>query len=175
MRLSDWRATERGERVMSDKVAAAFTPALAALGAEPDPIAHVVWGDDPDVRYAILAVADAGLLVVHVRVNVPQEGPRASGKLVRWSRVQVGELAVEAYRGHRHLTTQVEGIVMQATDEEADQIGGFVAHLMARIDGRIPVSTPSGSAGRGVGAKQNARSVSSTAPIALPAATDDAR
>ena len=39
-------------------------------------------------RYMILVPTPAGLLQVHVRVNVPQEGPRASGKLVRWNRVQ---------------------------------------------------------------------------------------
>ena len=50
----------------------------------------------------------AGLVQVNVRVNVPGEGPRTTGKLVRWHRVQVGELSVEIQGGHRLLTFQVE-------------------------------------------------------------------
>lgn len=183
MRLSDWQASPRGQKVMTEKVAAAYLPAMAVLGTEPDPVAHVAWGDDPDVRYVILAVGEAGLVVVNVRVNVPQEGPRAAAKLVRWSRVQVGELSVEAHHGHRHVTSQVENHVLQGTDEEADAIGAFVAHLLARIDGRV---LPSFGGSSAVAAEQagepdddaagesNRRSVSSLGPIALPASTDPA-
>lgn len=137
MRLSDWRATERGQAVMTAKVAAAFAPALGVLGAPPDPVAFVAWGDDPNARYTIMAATDAGLIVVNVRVNVPQEGPRAAARLIRWGRVQVGELSVEAHHGHRYLTTQIEGYVLQGVDAAADQIGTWVAHLLACIDGRV--------------------------------------
>ena len=90
------------------------------------------------MRYTILVPTDAGLLQVHVRVNVPQEGPRASGKLVRWSRVQTGELAMEAAGGHRLLSFQVEGQVLKGADVDADEIAAFALHLFAAIDGRAP-------------------------------------
>jgi hypothetical protein len=175
MRLSDWEASTRGQKVMTDKVGSAYGPALAVLGTGPDPEAHVVWGDDPDRNYTILAVADAGLAIVNVRVNVPQEGPRAAAKLVRWSRVQVGELSVEAHHGRRHVTSQVEGIVLQGSDEEADEIGGFVAQLMARIDGRAVAQGKARASSKAPAAdrpaESNKRSVS-LVPIELPASTD---
>jgi hypothetical protein len=164
MRLSDWEATDRGRKVMTEKVAEAYRPAMAVLGTEPDPVAHVVWGDDPDVRYVILAAGEAGLVVVNVRVNVPQEGPRASAKLVRWSRAQVGELSVEAHHGHRHVTSQVENHVLQGSDDDADGIGAFVAHVLARIDGRV-IDLAERS-------ETNRRSKSRTGPIQLPASTE---
>ncbi len=179
MRLSDWQASPQGQKVMTEKVGSAYGPALAVLGAEPDPEAHIVWGDDPDRSYVILVVADPGLIIVNVRVNVPQEGPRAAAKLVRWGRVQVGELSVEAHHGRRHVTSQVESIVLQGSDEEADEIGGFVGHMLARIDGRaVPRANlvhrprrrlkprPTGKS------ESNKRSVSTLVPIELPASTD---
>ena len=180
MRLSDWQASPRGQKVMTDKVASAYGPALAVIGAEPDPVAHIVWGDDPG-RYVILAAADAGLVMVSVRVNVPQEGPRAAAKLVRWSRVTVGEVSVEAHHGRRHVTSQIENVVLQGTDEEADEIGGFLAHVLGRIDGRLvsPIhdawsaATRAGEAAADGDPESNARSVS-LVPIELPASTDHA-
>jgi hypothetical protein len=166
MRLSDWQVSPRGQKVMTEKVAAAYGPAMAVLGTGSDPEAYVVWGDDPDHRYMILAIAEAGLVIVNVRVNVPQEGPRAAAKLVRWSRVQVGELSVEAHHGHRHVTSQVENSVLQGSDEDADEIGAFVAHLLAWIDGRHV-----GQLDQPAPAKPNRRSVPS-GPIELPATTD---
>ena len=41
-----------------------------------------------------VAATPAGLVQAVVRVMVPQEGPRASGKIIRWNRVQTGELAL---------------------------------------------------------------------------------
>ena len=179
MRLSDWQASPQGQKVMTDKVGSAYGPALAVLGAEPDPEAHIVWGDDPDRSYVILVVADPGLIIVNVRVNVPQEGPRAAAKLVRWGRVQVGELSVEAHHGRRHVTSQVESIVLQGSDEEADEIGGFVGHMLARIDGRaVPQGKPRASSKAPPKApaerveESNKRSVSTLVPIELPASTD---
>jgi hypothetical protein len=76
------------------------------------------------------------LLLIAVRVNVPQEGPRASAKLVRWNRVQTGELAIEYFGGHRLLSFQVEGQILPGTDDEADAIAGFALELFAAMDGR---------------------------------------
>ena len=82
--------------------------------------------------------ADGGLAVVAIRVNVPQEGPRASGKLVRWSRVQVGDFAVEMQGGHRFVSTTVEGSVLRGMDDDADRVGAFVQAIFRAIDGRPP-------------------------------------
>ncbi len=136
MRLSDWPARAPHKDSMAPKVLAVVTPVLTAMGATADPSCWVAWGDDPAVRYTVLAPTAAGLLQAHVRVNVPQEGPRASGKLLRWNRVQVGELAVEMASGHRLLSFQVESHVLRGSDEDADAIAGFALELFAAIDGR---------------------------------------
>jgi len=135
MRLSDWRATPQGQASMPPKVAATFESALHSLGVSGDPPAFVMWGDQPDVRYQVLAATDAGMAVVGVRVNVPQEGPRASGRLVRWSRVQAGELTVEAHHGRHQVTAQLEGQVLIGLDEEGDRIAEWMAEVYRRIDG----------------------------------------
>ena len=144
MRLSEWQKTTQGAKVMTAKVAGAYEPALRGLGAVRDPVAFVVWGDDPGVRYTILAATDAGLGVCIVRVNVPQEGPRATAKLIRWNRVTIGDLNVDAHHGHRYVTVQVEGTVLQGVDEAADSITAWIAHLFARIDGRVQSDHVSG-------------------------------
>ncbi|MEX1173182.1 MAG: hypothetical protein WEG56_11300 [Chloroflexota bacterium] len=138
MRLSDWRGTTPHKDSLTPKVLAVIEPVLSSLGAEPDPDCWIAWGDDPEIRYLVLAPTDIGLIELHVRVNVPQEGPRAAGKLVRWNRVQVGELAVEMAGGHRIVSFQVEGQVLRGTDGEADAIATFAISLFAAIDGRLP-------------------------------------
>ena len=145
MRLSDWRAQAPHREALTPKVVGVIEPVLLALGADRDPNCWIVWGDDPGVRYQVLVPTDAGLAHVHVRVNVPQEGPRASGKLVRWSRVQLGELAVEIVAGHRLLTFQAEGQVLNGTDADADRIAAFALELFARVDGR-PIPSPAAPA-----------------------------
>ena len=95
MRLSEWFAGAPTREAAGPKVLAVAEAVLATLGAVPDSDCWVIWGDDPGVRWALLAPTPAGLVTAHVRVNVPQEGPRAAGKLVRWSRIQLGEIAVE--------------------------------------------------------------------------------
>jgi hypothetical protein len=140
MRLSEWRAAAPNRDALATKVLATVEPALAAMGAVPDPQCWVVWGDDPGIRYTLLVPIDAGLVTCFVRVNIPGEGPRASAKLVRWSRVQVGELALETQAGHRVISFQVEGQVLRGADADADRIGEFAMWLFAAIDGRpIPV------------------------------------
>lgn len=136
MRLSEWEAEAPGREAMSSKVLGVLRPVLTALGAEADAHCWVVWGDDPRVRYQVLAIAPAGLALCQVRVNLPGEGPRASGKLARWSRLQLGELDVEATGGHRHLGVQVEGLVLRAADDGADRLAAFVQTVLARMEGR---------------------------------------
>ena len=106
------------------------------LGAERDPECWVAWGDDPAVRYLVLAPTPSGLVQLNVRVNVPGEGPRAGGKIVRWARVQLGELGVEIQGGHRLVTFQVETLVLNGVDEAADRVAAFAQALFAAIDGR---------------------------------------
>jgi len=148
MRLSEWRAGAPAREAMTAKVLAVIEPVLAALGAGRDADCWVAWGDEPAVRYGILAPVDAGLVVCHVRVNLPQEGPRASAKLVRWNRVQLGELGVETQATHRLLSFQVEGHVLRGVDAEADAIAAFALTLMAATDGRPPPEARPSSAGR---------------------------
>ncbi len=121
---------------MSAKVLPVVDGALELLGAEPNPDCWVVWGDDPAIRYTVLVPIDAGLLMVAVRVNVPGEGPRAAGKLVRWNRVQTGELAVEVHGGHRLVNFQLENHVLRGTDETADILSEFVLIVYDSVDGR---------------------------------------
>ncbi|HET9456510.1 MAG TPA: hypothetical protein VFO78_04165 [Candidatus Limnocylindrales bacterium] len=138
MRLSEWRAASPSREAASRKISALVDPILAALGAEADPGAWVVWGEEPATRYTILVPTPAGLVSCFVRVNVPGEGPRAAAKLIRWNRLQLGELAVEAQGGHRLLTFQVEGNVLRGVDETADGVGRFAVELFAAVDGRPP-------------------------------------
>ena len=95
---------------------------------------------------------------MHVRVNVPGEGPRASGKVVRWSRVQAGELAVEIQGGHRLVTFQVDTQVLTGADDVADRIADFAQALFAAIDGRARIGSSVRKAGpRAPAAKVRAR------------------
>jgi hypothetical protein len=156
MRLSEWRGAARHRDAMTPKVLATVEPALGAMGSEVDPECWVAWGEDPAVRYTILAPNASGLVICAVRVNVSGEGPRARAKLVRWSRVQLGELALETQAGHRIISFQVEGQVLRGADAEADRIGEFAQGVLAAADGRpIPERTtrvtrrrPAASAGR---------------------------
>lgn len=140
MRLSGWQASTPHRESMVDKVLTPARDALALLGAERDPECWIVWGDDPAVRWTILAPAVAGLVQVNVRVNVPGEGPRSAGKLIRWHRAQIGELSVEIQGGHRLLTFQVESHLIHGADAEADAVAAFVESLFAAMDGRAPTA-----------------------------------
>lgn len=136
MRLSEWRASGPSKEASGAKIAAIVDPILLALGAESDPHCWVAWGEEPGVRYTIFVPTPAGLITSFVRVNVPGEGPRASSKLIRWARVQLGELAIETQGGHRLLSFQVEQQVIHGADGVADQIARFAGELFAAIDGR---------------------------------------
>jgi hypothetical protein len=144
MRLSEWRAASPSNEAGSQKIAAIVDPILLALGAEPDPHCWVAWGDEPSVRYLVLVPTPAGLITSFVRVSVPGEGPRASSKLVRWSRVQLGELAFETAGGHRLMSFQIEQQVIHGSDALADRIARFALELFASVDGRTLPATPVG-------------------------------
>ena len=141
MRFSEWRAKAPANDAGSAKVAAVVEAALSTLGADRDPECWVAWGDDPAVRYLLLAPTPGGLVQLNVRVNVAGEGPRASGKVVRWARVQLGELGVEIQGGHRLVTFQIDTLVLSGVDESADTISAFAQSLFAAIDGR-PIPPP---------------------------------
>jgi len=136
MRLSEWSAAAPNREAAGTRVLAVAEAVLATLGATPDSDCWVSWGDDPGVRWVLLAPTPAGLVMAHVRVNVPQEGPRAAGKLVRWSRVQLGEIAVEVQGAHRIISATLEGVVLRGVDADADAVGAFLQALLAAIDGR---------------------------------------
>lgn len=145
MRLSDWRDVAPRKELMTPKVLGVIDGALDMLGADADPECWVLWGDDPAVRYSLLVPTAPGLLVVSVRVNVPGEGPRATGKLVRWPRVQASELSVELLGPRRMVNFQLEGNVLRGTDDEADAITAFVRLMYDAMDGRTwagSVATP---------------------------------
>jgi hypothetical protein len=142
VRLSEWQARTTNRDAMADKVLTPAHDALELLGAERDPECWIVWGDDPGVRWSILAPAVSGLVQVNVRVNVPGEGPRSAGKLIRWHRVQIGELSVEIQGGHRLLTFQVESQLLHGSDAEAEAVSAFVTSLFAAMDGRTPPARP---------------------------------
>ena len=136
MRLSEWQARAPIADSLSPKVLAVAESALVTLGTGRDPECWIVWGDDPAARYLVFAPSASGLVQVNVRVSVPGEGPRAGGKVIRWSRVQLGELGVEIQGGHRILSFQVEAQVLNGVDEDADRISDFAQTLFAAVDGR---------------------------------------
>lgn len=136
MRLSEWRPRSPFRDSVATKVLATIESTLSVLGADKDPHCWVVWGDDSGSRYMLLVPTAAGLLQIAVRVNVPGEGPRSGGKLVRWSRVQLGELAVEQQGGHRLVTFQVETHVLHGADADADAVAAFALGLFAAVDGQ---------------------------------------
>ena len=86
MRLSEWRAAAPAKDAVAPKVTAVIDPVIAALGAGPDPHCWIAWGEEPANRFTVFVPTEPGLIVCFVRVNVPGEGPRATTKLVRWTR-----------------------------------------------------------------------------------------
>jgi hypothetical protein len=136
MRLDEWSLEAPTAEAVAPRVLGVVGPVLAALGASADADVWVVWGDEPSTRWMVLAPTPAGLVTASVRVNIPQEGPRAAAKLTRWPRVQVGDLAIEMQGVHRVVATTVEGQVLRGVDEVADRIARFVSAIYSAIDGR---------------------------------------
>ncbi len=142
MRLSEWRKAAPSKESLGGPVLGVLKSVLMDLGAEADPECWVVWGDDPGLRYSVLAPTIAGLIIVAVRLSSPDQGPRATGKLIRWPKLSVSELGIEASGEHRIVVVQVESLVLKGTDEEADRVCEFVRGLIAGLDGRNPVPIP---------------------------------
>jgi hypothetical protein len=136
MRLSGWRAKAPGRDGINQKAIDAVGSILGSLGAELDPHCWVTWGDETGSRWALMAPCPAGLAVVNVRAGGPGEGSRASGRLIRWSKVQLGELAAESERGHRLVMFQIEGQPIRGTDDEADGVAAFAGLALAGLEGR---------------------------------------
>lgn len=180
MRLSEWRASSPSKEAGGAKVAAVVDPVLRALGTDQDPHCWVAWGDEPAVRYVIFVPTAAGLVASFVRVSVPGEGPRASAKLIRWSRVQLGELAIETQADHRMLSFQVEQQVLKGADQKADRIARFALELMAAVEGRVlppevaPKRRPAGktAAGRRTATAKTARPAATSSRSAKGAAVE---
>ena len=158
MRLIDWRARAPAKAAVGARVTEVVTTALTTLGAEADPDCWIAWGDDPTVRYLVLAPIPAGLIQLSVRVNVAGEGPRASGKVIRWHRVQLGELGIELQGGHRLATFQIDTQVLTGADEVADRIAAFAGVLFAAVDGR-PIPAPARTGRTRAAAAGRARTV----------------
>jgi hypothetical protein len=136
MQLGEWRKTAPNRECMSNAVFNVLKPVLTDLGASADPDCWVQWGEDPEIRYLVMVPTRAGLISTAVRVNTGPDGPRATGKLIRWARLQMSELSVESAAGHRVVAVQVEGQVLKGTDGDADRICEFVRGLIAAVDGR---------------------------------------
>jgi hypothetical protein len=136
MRLSEWRAAAPSKEAVAPKVTAVVDPVIAAFGVGDDPDGWIAWGEEPGQRYTILVPTVAGLVTCYVRVNVPGEGPRAAAKLLRWNRVQLGELAIETQGAHRLLSFQVEQLVLRGADAEADRVAAFAIDMFDAVDGR---------------------------------------
>jgi hypothetical protein len=180
MLLSEWGSEAPSSGCMSQAVLDVLGPVLFDMGAGDDPECWVAWGDDPEFKYSVLAPTAAGLVAVAVRLNPGGEGgPRATAKLVRWSKLQLGEFAIEAADGHRVVAVQVEGLVLKGTDDVAARICEFVRGLMAGADGRafaasgpmvvqaVPVSA---AAGRAKAAARPGKVATPPAAAAAPAA-----
>lgn len=135
MRLSEWRVKAPVRDALGPKVMAVVAPVLGTLAVEDDPQVWVLWGDDPASRFTIYAPTLAGLAAISVRSSGVM-GARASAKMIRWSRLQVGELDVETEGAHRMISFQIESAVLRGADDAADAIGRFALVLLAAIEGR---------------------------------------
>lgn len=185
MRLSEWRAKAPVRDALGPRIMAVVGPVLGVLAVEDDPHAWVLWGDDPASRFTIYVPTPPGLVAVSVRTTVvgpTGATPRASAKMIRWSRLQVGELDVETEGAHRMTGFQIESTVLRGADDAADAVGRFALVVLAAIEGRpwpafdAPVrrrpagKVPAAKAGSS-GSKASARGTSAGKLPALPART----
>lgn len=135
MRLSEWRTKAPAKDALGPRVLAVVVPVLGVLGVEEDPQAWVHWGDDPGSRFTIYAPIPSGLVVVSIR-TMGVSGPRATAKMLRWSRLQLGELSVETEGSHRMISFQLESTVLRGADDVADAVGRFALVVLAAVEGR---------------------------------------
>ena len=166
MRLSEWRTRAPHKDSMTPKVAGRHRAgADRARAPRTIPSCWVVWGDDPGRalrpprpdRRRPAAGPGPGQ-------RARQEGPRARRKLIRWNRVQLGELALEMAGGHRLLGFQVEGHVLRGVGRRGRCDGRVRAGAVRAVDGR-PFTPPglaragaTGSAARPGGTAATAKS-----------------
>jgi len=173
MRLSGWRSKAPGKDGLNQKALDLVGSILASLGAEADPHCWITWGDETGSRWTLMAPCSAGLATVNVRAGGVGEGSRAGGRLIRWSKVQVGELAAEAERGHLLVMFQVEGQPIRGTDDHADDVAAFAGLTLAGLEGRPlpnldkPARRGSSSAAK-AGSKPAARPAAKSAPKGGP-------
>ena len=149
MRLSEWRAASPSKEAGGAKVAATVDPVLRSLGAEHGSgllgrVGRRTGRSLHDLR------SDRGR-PHHVLSSGSTSPARARGraaKLIRWSRVQLGELAIETQGGHRILSFQVEQQVLQGADDKADRIARFAPASSSQRStaGRSPRSRPRSAA-----------------------------
>ena len=142
MRLSEWCEQAPIPGCVSAPVMALVERLLSDLGVGPDTDCWVIWGEDPGTRYTILAPSLAGMASLIVRSMGLPDGPRGNGKLTRWSKLNVSELAIESAAGHRVVAIQVDSFVLKGTDEEADAICDFVRVLLAGLENRSEPLAP---------------------------------
>ncbi|MGC8634130.1 MAG: hypothetical protein ACP5VP_05630 [Candidatus Limnocylindrales bacterium] len=135
MRFADWQATPEGSRYLTDRLVPLIESAARTLGAHDATPCYVAWGDQPEARFQVMLSTDGGLGIFNVRVSVPQEGPRLSGRLVRWARVQAGEVTFEAHSGHIQVSAQFEGQVLLGLDEAGERIAEWMTEVYRRVDG----------------------------------------
>jgi hypothetical protein len=163
MRLSEWRVRAPQRDALGPRVLAVLEPVLATLGADRDPHVWIGWGGDAAFRYTLLAPTPAGLAVCLVRPTGGPDGPRVTGKLVRWGRVQVGDLDVETQEAHRLATVQIEGQVLKGVDDEADRVARFARTVMAAHEGR-PTTSLDEPAARGTRGRTSATTSRTVSP-----------
>ena len=140
MRLSEWRKTAPTKESMGSRVLPVLASVLVDLGAGADPECWVAWGDDPETRYSVLAPTVAGLVSVAVRPAGPDEAPRATARLIRWPKLVVSELAVEAGDGHRLVAVQVEAMVLTGLGGLLGTLFGFGIAFLVRAVTPLPAS-----------------------------------
>jgi hypothetical protein len=170
MRLSGWRSRSPGRAGINQKVIETVGSILGSLGAEADPHCWVIWGDETGSRWTLMAPGPAGLAVVNVRAGGLQEGSRAAGRLVRWSKVQLGELAAESERGHRLVMFQIEGQPLRGIDDNADDVAAFAGLALAGFAGRpLPDLDKGARRRRAVPAKPAGKPAADSRPVPRPA------
>jgi hypothetical protein len=178
MRLTEWRTKAPVKDALGARVLDVVVPVLGVLDVEADPQAWVHWGDDPGSRYTIYAPIPAGLVVVAVR-TMGASGPRATAKMIRWSRLQLGELSVETEGSHRMISFQLESTVMRGADEVADAVGRFALVVLAAVEGRpwpaFDAPSRRRSVGRAAGGTAKGGSAKSAKPRSVTSPASDRR
>jgi hypothetical protein len=153
MRLSEWRRVAPDPDVLGRRARSTIDPVLTALGAESDPHALPVWGEDAARRFSLYVLSPTGLIGAGVRFDLPGEPPRVTARLIRWSKLQLSELAAETNGTHRVVSVTIDGQVFRAPDEAGDRIAAFVRAIHALEEGRPLPDLGDGPTGSPAGAE----------------------